>query len=55
VLEASAASVALDESTRRVFKSNMAKMMQPKLGNGALDANAPTVFAEIAKGFGGVK
>jgi hypothetical protein len=55
VAEASAASVQLDEATRKLFKANMAKIMQPKLGNDKLDANAPQVFADVAKGFGGVK
>jgi hypothetical protein len=55
VLEASASSVQLDESTRKLFKLNMAKIMQPRLGNATLPADAPQVFSDIAKGFGGVK
>ncbi len=55
VTEASSVSVQLDESTRKAFKANMAKIMAPKLGNDKLDANAPQVFSDIAKGFGGVK
>jgi len=55
VTEASSISVQLDETTRKQFKANMAKIMQPKLGNDKLDANAPQVFSDIAKGFGGVK
>ena len=55
VIEASAANVQLDEATRKLFKANMAKIMQPKLGSGALPPDAAQTFSDIAKGFGGVK
>jgi hypothetical protein len=55
VLEASSVGVQLDENTRKLFKANMAKILAPKLGNDKLDTNAPGVFSDIAKGFGGVR
>lgn len=55
VIEASSANNELDVKTRNLFKANMAKIMQPKLGSGVLPADSPQVFSDIAKGFGGVK
>ncbi len=55
VTEASNANNDLDAKTRNLFKANMAKIMQPKLGSGALPADSSQVFLDIAKGFGGVK
>jgi hypothetical protein len=55
VIEASAANNELDVKTRNLFKSNMAKIMQPVLGSGQLPTNAPLIFNDISKGFGSVK
>jgi hypothetical protein len=55
VSEASAKSNVLDEATRKLFKQSMGKAMQPRLGSGPLQPDAPKVFSDIAKGFGSVK
>lgn len=55
VAEASAQNANADVSTRAKFKTEMAKIMAPKLGNTTLDDNAPAVFSEIANGFRSVK
>lgn len=55
VIEAGNVATKQDVVSRTAFKQAMAKIMQPKLGNADLPADASTTFDEMAKGFEGVK
>lgn len=44
---------ARDDKTRLLFKQNLSKIMQPKLGDGPIVAGADKVFDDLATGFRG--
>jgi hypothetical protein len=55
VAEVSAVNVQRDIVTRNRFKADMARMMEPRLGNAALPPTAKQTFNDIAAGFRSVR
>ncbi len=55
MLELQSITTPLDVSTRNVFKKSMATLLEPRLGNSTLPADAPKVLKDVATGFRSVK